>query len=69
MQRTASINIKCKFNEGVSNEILSYFDYLFGGQYKLGGLGGTRGGLNPQPPTNRCTEKIATDVKPEKNEI
>ena len=35
---------------GVSNVFLTDFDYLFGGQYKLGGLRGTRGGLNPPTP-------------------
>ena len=39
--------------EGVSNVFLTYFDYFFGGQYKLG-LRCIRGGLNPQPPTNRA---------------
>ena len=35
---------------GVSNVFLTYFDSFFGGQYKLGGLRGTRGGLTPPPP-------------------
>ena len=35
---------------GVSNVFLTYFDYFFGGQYKLGGLRGTRWGLNPPTP-------------------
>ena len=30
--------------EGVSNVFLTCFDYFFGGQYKFGGLRGTRGG-------------------------
>ena len=41
--------------EGVSNVILTYFDYFcrMGGQCKVGGSRGTRGGLTPPPPVNR----------------
>jgi hypothetical protein len=33
--------------EGISNVFLTYFDYFFGGQYKLGRFRGTREELNP----------------------
>ena len=41
----------------VSNVFVTYFDYFFwgGGQYKLGGLRGTRGGLNPSTPGKSST--------------
>ena len=37
---------------GVSNVFVTYFDYFYGGHYKLGGLRGTRGGV--KPPTNQA---------------
>ena len=37
--------------EGFSNVFFTYFDYFFGGQYKLGWLRGTRWGF--KPPTSR----------------
>ena len=49
-----SINLHAPVG-GVSNVFLTYFDYFFGGQYKLGGLRGTRGGLNT--PTNRVLNR------------
>ena len=40
--------------------IWSSFDYFFGGQYKLGGLRGTRGpeGVNPPPPDKSSTDQL-----------
>ena len=40
---------KTQRQSGVSNVFLTYFDYFFVDQYKIGGLRGTRGELNPQP--------------------
>ena len=47
-------------NQGVSNVFFTYFDCFLGGggQYKLGGSRGTRGGVKPPPPpTKRALDK------------
>ena len=37
------------------NQNLTYFDYFFGGQYKLGESIGTRGGVKPPTPDKSST--------------
>ena len=40
--------------DGVSNVFFTYFDYFFGGQYKLGGREVPEGVKTSTPPKNRA---------------
>ena len=45
-----------------SNVFLTYFDYFFGGQYKLGGLRGTRWGVKPPDKSSTDNKALLTSV-------
>ena len=53
---------------GGSNVFLTIFDWTSGGQLKLEGLRGTRGGVNPPPPPTNRTQivwfTISSDLNP-----